>query len=106
MDAADGYAARALGQSTKFGAMLDMVIDRSATAGLLAFLSAISLANNHAFLSFVFQLAIGLDVSSHYMVMAAAKTDESHKSKMASSNLFRLLSFYYASKVNEMKAIE
>jgi phosphatidylglycerophosphate synthase len=29
LDAADGHAARALGQTSKFGAVLDMVVDRS-----------------------------------------------------------------------------
>jgi hypothetical protein len=28
LDAADGHAARALGQTSKFGAVLDMVVDR------------------------------------------------------------------------------
>ena len=31
LDAVDGQAARALGQSSKFGAVLDMVTDRCAT---------------------------------------------------------------------------
>ena len=30
LDAADGHAARALGQTSKFGAVLDMVTDRCA----------------------------------------------------------------------------
>ena len=39
LDAFDGHAARALNQSTKFGAMLDMLTDRCATMCLLATLS-------------------------------------------------------------------
>ena len=34
LDVADGFAARALGQSSKFGAVLDMVTDRTSTACL------------------------------------------------------------------------
>ena len=35
LDALDGHAARMLGQSSKFGAMLDMLTDRCATMALL-----------------------------------------------------------------------
>lgn len=35
LDAVDGMAARALGQTSKFGAILDMVTDRSVPPGLL-----------------------------------------------------------------------
>ena len=37
LDAVDGHAARLLGQSSKFGAMLDMLTDRHANIGLSAF---------------------------------------------------------------------
>jgi CDP-diacylglycerol--inositol 3-phosphatidyltransferase len=39
LDALDGYAARAYEQSTKFGAVLDMVTDRCTTTCLLVFLA-------------------------------------------------------------------
>ena len=39
LDAADGAAARALGQTSAFGAVLDMATDRVCTAGLLALLA-------------------------------------------------------------------
>ncbi|KAG9725810.1 hypothetical protein KCU59_g15025, partial [Aureobasidium melanogenum] len=39
LDALDGYAARSFNQSTKFGAVLDMVTDRCTTTCLLVFLS-------------------------------------------------------------------
>lgn len=35
LDAADGHAARALGQASKFGAVLDMVTDRYANLSRL-----------------------------------------------------------------------
>jgi CDP-diacylglycerol--inositol 3-phosphatidyltransferase len=41
LDAFDGMAARKFGQSTNFGAVLDMVCDRAADAVILAFLGAL-----------------------------------------------------------------
>jgi len=40
LDAVDGQAARALGQTSKFGAVLDMVTDRCTTSCLLCYLSS------------------------------------------------------------------
>ena len=64
LDALDGYAARYLNQCSKLGAVLDMVTDRSTTAGLTAYLG-------HIYPQFmtVFLVLIGLDLSSHYMHM-------------------------------------
>lgn len=39
LDAVDGVAARALGQQSRFGAVLDMVTDRLCSMGLLAILT-------------------------------------------------------------------
>ena len=64
LDALDGYAARRFNQSTKFGAVLDMVTDRCTTACLLVFLS--TAYTNWAVL---FQVLISLDLASHYMHM-------------------------------------
>jgi CDP-diacylglycerol--inositol 3-phosphatidyltransferase len=81
LDAVDGQAARALGQTSKFGAVLDMVTDRyvlcsyhtdsddsypkrCTTSCLLCYLS--SAYPQYAIL---FQFLIALDFSSHYMHM-------------------------------------
>ncbi|KAF4988477.1 hypothetical protein FGRMN_9728 [Fusarium graminum] len=66
LDALDGYAARIYEQSTRFGAVLDMVTDRCTTACLIVFLSS-------AFprWAIVFQGLIALDLASHYMHMYA-----------------------------------
>ncbi|OAQ96656.1 hypothetical protein LLEC1_05480 [Akanthomyces lecanii] len=45
LDALDGYAARVFEQSTRFGAVLDMVTDRCTTSCLLVFLSKSWLLN-------------------------------------------------------------
>jgi CDP-diacylglycerol--inositol 3-phosphatidyltransferase len=80
LDAVDGQAARALGQTSKFGAVLDMVTDRYAspishkfgllisrrctTSCLLCYLSSA-----YPQYAIFFQFLIALDFSSHYMHM-------------------------------------
>jgi CDP-diacylglycerol--inositol 3-phosphatidyltransferase len=95
LDALDGYVARIYEQSTRFGAVLDMVTDRCTTACLIVFLSS-------AFprWAIVFQGLIALDLASHYMHMYAtlvvSGTDSSHKNIDANQNW--LLSLYYTNK--------
>ncbi|KFA66619.1 hypothetical protein S40285_03085 [Stachybotrys chlorohalonatus IBT 40285] len=96
LDALDGYAARAFEQSTRFGAVLDMVTDRCTTSCLLVFLSS-------AFPRFaiVFQGLIALDFSSHYMHMYATLivggADSSHKNIDKTQNW--ALNLYYTNKI-------
>ncbi|EAW20216.1 CDP-alcohol phosphatidyltransferase family protein [Aspergillus fischeri NRRL 181] len=66
LDALDGAAARHLGQSTRFGAVLDMITDRCTTTCLLVFL-----ASAFPRWSISFQALISLDYSSHYIHMYA-----------------------------------
>ncbi|KAF4931845.1 CDP-diacylglycerol--inositol 3-phosphatidyltransferase [Colletotrichum viniferum] len=95
LDALDGYAARAFEQSTRFGAVLDMVTDRCTTSCLLVFLSC-------AFprWTIVFQMLLSLDFSSHYIHMYATLTmggsDTSHKNVDKSRSW--LLNLYYTNK--------
>ena len=67
LDAADGYAARLLGQSSKFGAVLDMATDRVATNALVIVLS-------HLYPSHLvwFLLLCSLDLGSHWLRMYAS----------------------------------
>ncbi|KAG9191504.1 cdp-diacylglycerol-inositol 3-phosphatidyltransferase pis [Alternaria panax] len=78
LDALDGYAARSYEQSTKFGAVLDMVTDRCTTTCLLVFL-----AQAFPRFSIIFQGLISLDLASHYMHMYATLSmggsGQSHK---------------------------
>lgn len=62
LDAFDGHAARMLNQGTKFGAMLDQLTDRAATACLV-----VTLASFYPEYSFWFQLSLALDIVSHWM---------------------------------------
>ncbi|KAI9673756.1 MAG: CDP-diacylglycerol-inositol 3-phosphatidyltransferase [Trizodia sp. TS-e1964] len=92
LDALDGMAARHFNQSTRFGAVLDMVTDRCTTACLLVFLSSA-----WPRWSILFQGLISLDLASHYMHMYAtlvmAGKDQSHK--RVSQSRSRILNLYY-----------
>ena len=96
LDALDGYAARYFEQSTRFGAVLDMVTDRCTTACLLVFLS--SAWPRWALL---FQGLISLDLASHYihmyatLIMGGAET--SHKNVDKSRSW--ILNLYYTNKI-------
>ncbi|KAG8967937.1 CDP-diacylglycerol-inositol 3-phosphatidyltransferase [Tulasnella sp. 419] len=70
LDAVDGMAARSLGQTSKFGAVLDMVTDRCTTSCLLCFLSS-----TYPSFALFFQFLITLDFSSHYMHMYRSAFD-------------------------------
>ena len=96
LDALDGYAARYFSQSTRFGAVLDMVTDRCTTACLLVFL-----ASAFPRWSILFQGLISLDLASHYMHMYATLvmggSGGSHK-KVDRSRSY-ILNLYYTNKV-------
>jgi CDP-diacylglycerol--inositol 3-phosphatidyltransferase len=97
LDALDGLAARKFEQSTKFGAVLDMVTDRCTTACLLVFL-----ASAFPRWSIVFQGLISLDLASHYMHMYATLSmggsGRSHK-KVDESRSWVLNLYYSNNKV-------
>lgn len=100
LDALDGYAARRFQQSTKFGAVLDMVTDRCTTSCLLVFL-----ASAFPRWSIVFQGLISLDLASHYMHMYATLSmggsGQSHKKIESGSGVVKtVLNFYYGSTVS------
>ncbi|KAL4068036.1 CDP-diacylglycerol-inositol 3-phosphatidyltransferase [Scleroderma citrinum] len=90
LDAVDGQAARALGQTSKFGAVLDMVTDRCTTSCLLCYLS--SAYPSYALL---FQFLIALDFSSHYMHMYSSLVTGSRNHKLVTSDVSRILWYYY-----------
>jgi CDP-diacylglycerol--inositol 3-phosphatidyltransferase len=98
LDALDGYAARAFEQSTRFGAVLDMVTDRCTTSCLLVFLSSA-----WPRWAIVFQGLIALDFASHYMHMFSSLvvggSDASHKNiAEGKSWSMKLLKVYYTNK--------
>ncbi|PPJ50670.1 hypothetical protein CBER1_05259 [Cercospora berteroae] len=95
LDAADGVAARKYEQSTRFGAVLDMVTDRCTTTCLLVFLATAKPAY-----SVIFQLLISLDLASHYMHMYATLVmggqSQSHKNVDAKKSY--VMHLYYTNK--------
>ncbi|KAI9096915.1 CDP-alcohol phosphatidyltransferase-domain-containing protein [Phlyctochytrium arcticum] len=91
LDAADGHAARYFGQTSRFGAVLDMVTDRSTTSCLLIYLAL-------AFPRFtlIFQTLLALDLSAHYLQMYSSLSlgAGSHKN-VDRKNTSWLLRMYY-----------
>jgi len=95
LDALDGIAARKFEQSTRFGAVLDMVTDRCTTTCLLVFLATAKPAY-----SIIFQILISLDLASHYMHMYATLVmggqTQSHKNVDAKRSW--IMNLYYTNK--------
>lgn len=79
LDAVDGVTARRFHQTSSFGALLDMVTDRVATAGLLSILAALAHDNGDARFvttlgfscpySTIYLFLMVLDVASHWVQM-------------------------------------
>ncbi|KAI9357374.1 CDP-alcohol phosphatidyltransferase-domain-containing protein [Zopfochytrium polystomum] len=90
LDALDGHAARYFDQSTKFGAVLDMVTDRSTTACLLVHLAAA-----HPSYAPLLQFLVALDLSSHYLQMYASLTTGADSHKHVSADRYHWLVRYY-----------
>jgi CDP-diacylglycerol--inositol 3-phosphatidyltransferase len=95
LDEFDGRAARAFNQNSNFGAALDMVADRSATAGL-----CLILAQLYPDFLLAFIIAIALDISSHYYSIYARGIlgKSSHKDAELWEKSSKLLQFYYGNK--------
>jgi len=93
LDAVDGHAARYLNQSSRFGAMLDMLTDRCATLCLLMILG-------HFYPNWMlaFQLSAAIDIASHWLHMHShdLKGSKSHKSVSKTTN--PILRLYYTSR--------
>ncbi|KAK9466760.1 CDP-alcohol phosphatidyltransferase-domain-containing protein [Lipomyces arxii] len=90
LDAFDGAAARKYNQSTKFGAVLDMVTDRCTTACLICYL-----ASTYPRWAVFYQLLISLDMASHYMHMVAMLSSGAGSHKKVGKDRGYLLNLYY-----------
>ncbi len=87
LDAADGFAARALGQSSTFGAVLDMVTDRASTTCL-----CIVLGHLYPDMITIFCALVMLDMVSHWYHMYASLLLGSDSHKKVTNPI---LAFYY-----------
>lgn len=88
-DMFDGMAARAFNQSTKFGALLDMVTDRCSTVGLL-----FVVAQRYPHFTLACHFFVWLDIFSHWGHMLATLKSGSESHKQVKSGPW-LLRFYY-----------
>ena len=93
LDAVDGHVARMFNQSTRFGAMLDMLTDRCALLGLV-----VGLTIFYPQYAFFFQLSAIIDVASHWLFMVTTYFcgKNSHKSVSVTDNA--IIGLYYTSK--------
>eukprot|EP01087_Luapelamoeba_hula_P012728 TRINITY_DN357_c0_g1_i1.p1 TRINITY_DN357_c0_g1~~TRINITY_DN357_c0_g1_i1.p1 ORF type:complete len:228 (-),score=34.12 TRINITY_DN357_c0_g1_i1:111-794(-) len=76
LDAVDGHAARHFNQSSRFGAVLDMVTDRCSTSCLIMVLGQF-----YPTYILVFLLLVALDITSHYahLYSSLVNGSKSHK---------------------------
>ncbi|KAI9218111.1 CDP-alcohol phosphatidyltransferase-domain-containing protein [Blastocladiella britannica] len=93
LDAADGHVARYMNQCSRFGAVLDMVTDRSTTTCLLAYLATI-----YPSWLVLFQILMALDLSSHYMHMYSSLSGGSTSHKVIDPSANPILRLYYHNK--------
>lgn len=96
LDMFDGMAARYFNQKSKYGATLDMVIDRISTSGLLMVLS-----NFYGNYLHFFIFLMMLDIGSHWLQTHSAFMDpqiktDNHKNL---EEKFWILNFYYKTKL-------
>lgn len=96
LDAFDGQAARKFNQTSSFGAVLDMVTDRSTTSCLLVYLTLL-----YPDYTLFWQFLIALDLSSHYMQMYSSLylRASSHKSVDPKKSAWILRQYYTNNKV-------
>ncbi|CAH8461355.1 unnamed protein product [Schistosoma mattheei] len=94
LDAVDGCAARALNQSTKFGAMLDMIVDRCSTMCLLACLT-------YFYPSYMlfFQFSMIVDIASHWLHLHSSVLSGKSSHKFIDLKANRFLKLYYTNRV-------
>mmetsp|Transcript_13097 Transcript_13097/g.22107 ORF Transcript_13097/g.22107 Transcript_13097/m.22107 type:complete len:182 (+) Transcript_13097:200-745(+) len=92
LDMADGYAARALDQCSRFGASLDMVCDRASCAAIYMVLMQIYPGT---FYSYCFLTCFFLDFGSHFLQFcsSALLKSDSHKGKNKRENV--IVHYYY-----------
>ncbi|RKP09770.1 CDP-alcohol phosphatidyltransferase-domain-containing protein [Thamnocephalis sphaerospora] len=91
LDAVDGNAARYFDQCSRFGAVLDMVTDRSTTTCMLCYL-----ATAYPQFAVAFQLLISLDFSSHYMHMYSSLVTGAASHKLIAKSRSAILRAYYS----------
>eukprot|EP01120_Amphizonella_sp_Union-15-10_P017114 TRINITY_DN9410_c0_g1_i2.p1 TRINITY_DN9410_c0_g1~~TRINITY_DN9410_c0_g1_i2.p1 ORF type:complete len:252 (+),score=35.82 TRINITY_DN9410_c0_g1_i2:100-756(+) len=90
LDAVDGHVARALDQSSRFGAVLDMVTDRASTSALLVVLSVL-----YPKYIYLFMALISLDLISHYAHLSSSLISGATSHKKIRPDQSWFLKLYY-----------
>lgn len=91
LDGVDGWSARKLNQTSRFGAVLDQVTDRLSTVALLMILSCV-----YPNLCAWFIFAVILDIGGHWLHWSACTmAGKSHKDVPHSHSILRM---YYSSR--------
>ncbi|KAI1289621.1 CDP-diacylglycerol--inositol 3-phosphatidyltransferase [Halotydeus destructor] len=93
LDAFDGYAARYLNQSTKFGAILDQITDRCALMVLLTVLCGF-----YPRYALWFQLSMVIDIASHWIHIWASMMQGKTSHKFVDPSESPILKMYYTSR--------
>uniref|UniRef100_A0A0K2U665 CDP-diacylglycerol--inositol 3-phosphatidyltransferase n=2 Tax=Lepeophtheirus salmonis TaxID=72036 RepID=A0A0K2U665_LEPSM len=96
LDMVDGFAARTFNQSSRFGALLDMLTDRCGTMALLHTLGIF-----YPSYSFFFSLSSIIDISMHWIHchVSVVKGQISHKTGLKDSTITPfILRYYYENK--------
>ncbi|XP_055338657.1 CDP-diacylglycerol--inositol 3-phosphatidyltransferase-like [Paramacrobiotus metropolitanus] len=92
-DALDGYAARYLKQTSRVGALLDMLTDRCATNCLI-----MVLGHFYPKWMVLFQSIVALDITSHWIHMYSAMLKGTVSHKIIDLAAHPLLRIYYSSR--------
>lgn len=96
LDMIDGPVARHLGQSTRFGAALDMITDKFSSPAIL-----LMLGSQYPLYVEVFVLCLVLDVASHYFHLQATYLMKcrSHKEMAELTGGWKLVKLFYGNKL-------
>jgi CDP-diacylglycerol--inositol 3-phosphatidyltransferase len=90
LDDLDGIVARLLNQKSNFGAIIDMIIDRLATCGLLMVLSSF-----YPDWQFLFILLMMLDIGSHWLQTQSCIVVPDNENHKIFNEPFAILNTYY-----------
>jgi CDP-diacylglycerol--inositol 3-phosphatidyltransferase len=94
LDEFDGLLARRYDQTSNFGAILDMIIDRISTNGLLAMLAIF-----YSDLFYIFIILMMLDIGSHWLQTHSALLVSKTNNHKFLEEPFKLLTIYYRSRL-------
>ncbi|XP_077865581.1 CDP-diacylglycerol--inositol 3-phosphatidyltransferase-like [Saccoglossus kowalevskii] len=93
LDAFDGPAARMMGQETKFGALLDQLIDRTSTMCLM-----VGLSYFYPKQMFIFQILMTIDIVTHWINWHSPRVRVIYSHKLLDPASNPILHMYFTSR--------